>query len=127
MYARIAAIALGGAFGALGRYGVGLACLRAFGDRFPYGTLAVNAIGCLVIGMLMHAGLVAAARLPTAAHAGLTVGLLGALTTFSTFGYETVRLLEQNQPLMALANVAANLLLGCAAVWVGLSLGRMVA
>ncbi|MEM6654481.1 MAG: CrcB family protein [Planctomycetota bacterium] len=120
----VVAIALGGAVGAVGRYLVGLASRAWLGDQFAYGTLIVNVAGCFALGLLMHGGLVAAARLPILAHPGVTVGFLGALTTFSTFGYETVRLAEQGQWPLALVNIAANVLLGCGAAAAGIAASR---
>ena len=121
---RLTAIALGGALGAVGRYGAGILCIRLWGERFGYGTLLVNVLGCFVLGLLMHESWIAAERLSPHAHAGLTVGLLGGLTTFSTFGYQTVRHLELGEPGLAIANVGANLVAGLCAAMAGLALGR---
>ncbi len=121
---RFAAIGLGGALGAMTRYGVGLACVRAWGDRFGYGTLLVNAVGCFILGILMHEAWAVGDRLSPHAHAGLTIGLLGGLTTFSTFGYQTVRHMELGEPWLAMFNVAVNVVLGLIAAAAGLALTR---
>ena len=88
---QIGLVALGGALGSLARYGVGLAAARWLGLGFPWGTLTVNIIGGLAMGLL-------AARTgpgDEALRLLLGVGLLGGFTTFSAFSLETVRLLEQ--------------------------------
>lgn len=121
---RFAAIGLGGALGAMSRYGVGLACARVWGDRFGYGTLLVNAIGCFALGVLMHEAWVAGDRISPHAHAGLTIGLLGGLTTFSTFGYQTIRHMELGEPWLALLNVVTNVILGLIAAVAGLALAK---
>lgn len=124
---RVAAIALGGGLGAVARYGAGLACESLWGGRFGHATLLVNVVGCFALGLLMHEAWLATAEKPIGPwHAGVTVGLLGGLTTFSTFGYQTVRHLEAGEPLWALANVALNVVLGLAAAAAGLALGRLV-
>ena len=118
-------VALSGAAGAVSRYGVGLLAVRALGDRFAYGTLAVNVLGCLALGFLLElergTDLVSH---PVRLMAG--VGFLGAFTTFSTFGYETLRYMEAGATDLALANVAANLVLGFGAVWIGFVVARRV-
>lgn len=120
----IIAIAIGGAVGAVSRYLVGLASLYWFGDRFAFGTLIVNVMGCFVLGILLQHQLVATAKLPTLAHAGLTVGFLGALTTFSTFGVETIRFVERGEWWLAAINVGANVTLGLLAAAAGHHLAR---
>ena len=128
---RILAIALGGALGATARYGTGLLCVKLLGDRFPYGTLVVNVLGCFVLGFLMHEFWLIAEEIEGETkhsspiwHAGISVGLLGGLTTFSTFGYQTVRHFEQGEFSFALINIASNVLLGMIAVFLGLGLAR---
>jgi CrcB protein len=94
------AILLGGGLGALGRYGVGLLALRSFGATFPYGTLAVNIVGSIIMGVLIE--LMALRWDPAPELRGfLLVGLLGGFTTFSGFSMETVLLLERGQVLAA--------------------------
>lgn len=123
---RLVAVAVGGAVGAVTRYGVGAGCVALWGPRFGHGTLVVNVVGCFLLGLLMHESLIAAERFAPAWHAGLTVGLLGGLTTFSTFGYQTVRHLEHGETLLAVANVTLNVVLGLAAAVGGVWLGRAV-
>jgi len=112
-------VALGGAIGSAARFGVGLAAARWFGLAFPWGTLAVNVLGGLAMGML-------AARVgpeQETLRLFLGVGLLGGFTTFSAFSLETVRLMEQ-APAQGALYVAASLVLSVAACWAGLVLGR---
>lgn len=118
-------IGFAGAAGAVSRYAVGMAAMRLWGGGFAFGTLLVNVIGCLLLGVLLevdrHTGAVTHPwRLLVA------VGFLGAFTTFSTFGYETFRYLEQGSSHLALLNVSANLVLGLGAVWAGWALARAV-
>jgi CrcB protein len=85
------------------------------GRGFPYGTLAVNVIGCLAMSLLLVERSVAW----PARQAGLLVGVLGGLTTFSSFSMETMSLLEDGEPLRAAANMAASLVLCLGATWLG--------
>lgn len=112
-------VAVGGAAGAVARYGVGVLAARLWGLNFPWGTLIVNVVGGLAMGLL-------AARVdPSHEHARLLlgVGLLGGFTTFSSFSIEAIRLLDHHFALAALY-VLASLVLSLAACWVGLMLGR---
>ena len=116
-------LAAGGAAGTLCRYWATLGALRALGPRFAFGTLAVNVVGCFLLGLLMH-WFGASAASSRALRLGLTTGFLGGFTTFSTFGYETVHYLESGRPALAFANVLANVLVGVTATYAGLALGR---
>ncbi len=118
------AVAMGGAVGATLRYLTTLAMEGWLGDRFGYGTLLVNVAGCFLLGLLMHDGFASAARAPWLSHPGLTAGLLGGLTTFSTFGLQTVVHMQQLEWKLAALNVAANVVLGCVAVGMGIALAR---
>ena len=112
-------VAVGGAVGAVARYGVGLGAARLFGLAFPWGTLAVNIVGGLAMGLL------AAKTAPEqeALRLALGVGVLGGFTTFSAFSLETVRLME-HQPGLAALYAAASVVLSVGACWIGLTLGR---
>jgi len=114
-------IAVGGAVGAVARFGIGLGLHHLLGDAFPYGTLAVNVLGCFVLGAM--SGMQTHEFSPEA-QMGVTVGFLGALTTFSTFGLETVKYSQNAGWASGAGNVAANLLLGLAAVKFGIQLGQ---
>jgi CrcB protein len=100
------AVALGGALGALARYGVA----NAIGARsFPWATLVINVAGSFVLGLVL-AG--AAGRWPAAVSFFVTVGFLGAFTTFSTFSFEAVQLVRDGRAAAAGAYVAASVVLG---------------
>ncbi len=93
-----------------------------FGRVLPVGTLLVNVLGCLLIGVLMS--LVVEQKLNETMRLLLITGCLGSLTTFSTFGWETFELLREDQFQLAFLNVATNVLVGLFAVWAGFSLMR---
>ena len=112
-----------GAAGAVGRYALSGWVHEFAGARFPWGTLAVNVLGCFALGYLMHVSLATTAISPHWRLA-LGTGFLGAFTTFSTFSYETVRELERGAWSAAGMNVALNLALGIPATFLGLFLAR---
>lgn len=118
------AIAAGGALGALLRYGLAGWVQRVTGPRFPWGTLAVNAIGSFLLGLGMAAALQHAGGDSWGRHFW-AIGVLGAFTTYSTFSYETVALLEAGDWTGGAANVTLNLVLGVGAAFAGLALGRL--
>ena len=122
----ILALSACGAIGAVARYAVSGWAHRLFGARFAYGTLLVNLIGCLLLGLLMELSLTTDI-VPRAWRTPLAVGGLGAFTTFSTFGYETLRYLEQGAWRPALANIAISVVLGLIAVWIGFVIARAIA
>lgn len=119
----LVAVALGGAAGAIGRYVTSFSVNRWLGPSFPWGTLTVNLVGCFLLGLIAHT---VHTKTLVSEHIqiGLTIGFLGALTTFSTFGLETFNQLEEGQWKAALANIGASVLLGLLAVWAGISLAR---
>jgi len=117
-----AAVGSGGFLGALARYGLsGLVHRQLPLATFPYGTLVVNMLGCLGIGAI--AGLVESRQLfgPEFRTFAL-IGVLGAFTTFSTFGYETLAMIRDDEYLRAAANVGLHVILGLALVWLGYAL-----
>lgn len=103
-------IALFGALGCLARYFLSGWAHDLLGRSLPFGTLAVNVVGAFLIGLVMEFSLRSTAVSPEL-RIGLTIGFLGGFTTFSTFSYETFRLLESAQ----LPQAAANVLLSVAA------------
>jgi CrcB protein len=107
-------VALGGALGAPLRYLVDQAVRARHDSVFPWGTFAVNVSGSLVLGLV--------AGFSSAAYSLLGIGFCGALTTYSTFSYETLRLLGEGSRRYALANVVATLVAGVGAMYLGLSL-----
>ncbi len=110
-------IGLGGFAGSVARYGVSVLSTR-FGASFPYGTLAVNLLGCLVVGGLVPF-LEGTPPLPERARLLVVTGFLGGFTTFSAFGLETQALVHRGQPGLAALYVAASVGLGLGAVWLG--------
>lgn len=121
--ARIAAVAAGGAIGSVLRYLVSLGVHGMLGRGFPWGTLAVNVLGCFVMGVLFVLFLERFEN-NTVLRAGILIGVLGGFTTFSSFSIETFNLIEEGAHLKALANLAANLVLSVAATWGGVIIGR---
>lgn len=117
----ILAIAAGGATGALARYGLSRWLNQSTGAGFPWGTFAANAAGCLLLGFCFHW---LGERGSPALRAGLTVGFIGALTTFSTWCLETRHLADDRQFLTAGANMVLSVVVGLAAVWLGIVIAR---
>lgn len=111
-------IALGGAAGAVVRYGLG-SWVQGSSDRFPWGTFTVNVLGCFLVGCAIRYLHVTSAS--TELRAFVTVGLLGGFTTFSTYSYETVILLRDGAWLRAGAFSIGSLGLGLLAVVLGLA------
>lgn len=117
------AIALGGALGAVARFWAANGVYALLGRNFPYGTLAVNLLGSLLMG-LGFVWLVERASLGPEWRAVLLVGFLGAFTTFSTFSIETFNLIEGGELLKALLNMLLSVVLCLLAAWIGVLLGR---
>jgi CrcB protein len=116
-------VGAGGFLGAISRYWLSGWVHRWAGIGFPWGTLAVNTVGCLAIGALM-ALLETRVFVSPETRLFLGIGILGSLTTFSTFGYETLELARRSEFSLAAANAAGSLLLGLGAVVVGRVLVR---
>ena len=118
-------VGVAGACGAIARYGIAIMAERLLGPRFAFGTLLVNVLGCLLLGFLLE--LERGTNLVShPVRLLLAVGFLGAFTTFSTFGYETLRYFQDGASHLALLNISANLVLGLGAVWLGLLGARSV-
>jgi fluoride exporter len=112
---------MGGALGSGARYAVATWALRAFGPDFPRGTLIVNVTGSFLIAVVMAVSL-ATDAIPADLRVFLTSGVLGGFTTYSSFNYETLMLVQQGRPGLAVLNVAVTLLACLAAGVAGLVL-----
>jgi CrcB protein len=119
-------IALGAACGANARYWLTTWFVDRFGPAFPWGTLVINVTGSLLIGAIMAALAARAVTDPTL-RLLLVTGFLGAYTTFSTFSYDTVRLLQTGEWIAAAGNVLGSVALGLAAAAAGIWLGGWLA
>jgi CrcB protein len=122
---RLLLICLGGAVGTAARYGVGGLSLRWWGTEFPYGTLVVNVTGSFLIGVIQQVAWSTLA-IPETLRLVLTVGVMGGFTTYSSFSYETLRLVEEGLWLRAGANVVLTTVLCLVACALGLILGRLL-
>ena len=120
-----ASIAVFCAGGGLARYYLSGWVYSLLGRGFPYGTLVVNVIGAFFIGLLMELNL-RSTVLSDTLRIGLTVGFLGGLTTFSTFSYETFRLLEDGQFAVAFANMLASVAVCLLFTWLGIHAIRAI-
>ncbi|MDH3503571.1 MAG: fluoride efflux transporter CrcB [Nitrospirota bacterium] len=118
-------VGVGGFLGSVGRFVV-----AGFFNRlspalaFPIGTLAVNILGCFLIGLL-HGLAESRNILGTDTRIFLFIGVLGGFTTYSTFGFESLALLKDGAMLKASANIIIHVFVGLAAVWLGDTLGRL--
>ncbi len=114
-----------GALGCVTRYFLSGWVYGLLGRSFPFGTFAVNIVGAFIIGLIMEMGM-RSTLIPANLRTGLTVGFLGGLTTFSTFSYETFRLLEEGEFLIASANVLLSVLTCLLFTWLGIIAARYV-
>ena len=122
---KLVIIGTGGFIGAILRYEISGWAHRLFGSSFPFGTLGVNVLGSFFLGfflVLANTKLI----LPDVYKNLIAIGLLGAFTTFSTFSFETISLLQVNLVKQALLNIGLNVLFGLLAVWLGLVCARIL-
>jgi len=122
---RLLLIALGGAIGTVLRYLTGGVAARWLGVEFPYGTLIVNLVGAFVIGVVQEIG-TESLLISDDVRLFLATGMMGGLTTYSAFSYETVRLLELGAWPQAGANVVITTLACLILCLLGISTGRLV-
>ena len=122
---KLLCLALAGAIGTLARYWISGGVNRAAGIGFPWGTVAVNLIGCFLFGLIWS---LAEERAVLSANARLIllVGFMGALTTFSSFAGDTMGLLRDSQYLTAFANITLQNIAGLTLLWLGIVTGRLV-
>jgi len=121
----IISIAIGGAAGSLCRYGMSNGIYLLLGRSFPYGTLAVNILGSFIMGSV-YILMIERASISEELRAGITIGLLGAFTTFSTFSIETINLIESGEILKAGLNILFSVTLCIAGCWLGMNLSRHI-
>ena len=116
-------ITFGGAIGTLLRYLTSLMAAQWFGTEFPYGTLIVNLSGAFIIGLVQQLG-TEALMIPDNTRLFLTTGMMGGLTTYSTFSYETVRLMESGAWSQAWINIFVTTVTCLSLCFLGMAIGR---
>ena len=119
----VLSVALGGSIGAVLRYLISLYVIKALGSAFPYGTLSVNVLGSFIIGFLF---LYFEQTISPNLKAMLMTGLLGALTTFSTFSLETLLLIQEGLFTKAFLNILINVILSISFTMLGMAVFRKI-
>lgn len=122
---RLTLLVVFGAAGTLARYGLQGLVQERTGTTFPFGTLVVNLLGCLLLGGIAEYALTHLTILPEW-RIGITVGFFGAFTTFSTYSWETARMLEDGEWLRASVYVLASVLGGLACVFLGMRIAEHI-
>lgn len=126
MWPKLGWLAVAGICGTLARYGLGgFVNSRLPGAAFPWGTLAVNGIGCFAFGLVWP---LAEERLLISGETRqiVLIGFMGAFTTFSSFAFETAQLLRDAEWMLAMGNIMSQNVLGIAFMFLGMAVGRMV-
>jgi len=121
--AQLVAVAIGGAAGAVMRWLMASGIQRMAGGPFPWGTFAVNAIGSFLLGFIF-VWLIERSTVSELVRLALTVGFLGAFTTFSTYSLESIRLLQEGALALALGNVIGQVVVCLTLTWLGIQLAR---
>ncbi len=116
-------VGIGGFIGTIARFVLGSYIGNRFGTRFPYGTFVINVSGSFLLGMVMTVLAQKTDASPNWRYL-VPIGFIGAYTTFSTFEYETLRTVQDGQVLIGFANIALSVIVGLAAVWAGIVVGR---
>jgi CrcB protein len=119
-------VGAGGFLGSIARYWFSGVAQDRLGSGFPWGTLAVNVLGCLAIGALAQLAESRASAFPPEARLLLVVGFLGGFTTFSAFGNDTLDLFRAGEMLLGWTNIALQLALTLGAVWAGRAAIRLL-
>lgn len=114
-----------GALGCVARYYISGWVYALLGREFPWGTFVVNVLGAFLIGLVMEFGM-RSTVLSVSLRTGLAIGFLGGLTTFSTFSYETFRLLEEGDFVVAAASVLASVGVCLFFTWMGIHVARIL-
>ena len=120
---QIVAVGLGGFLGAISRYLMGLGIDGLYSKPFPIPNLIINVLGCLFFGYLVNHSFITNSNFPLKEF--ILVGILGGFTTFSTFGFEFILLIQKSQQLTAFIYVGLSIILGGLAIWVGLNIHRI--
>lgn len=125
VFGKYLAVAIGGAIGAMARYFLGGSTLAQIAVPFPAATFIINIAGSFIIGFFLT---IVTERLPLDSNIRLlvAVGFIGALTTFSTFEYETARLVEEGHLVTAMLNILLSVIVGFVAVFAGIFTARLV-
>ncbi|HTB71586.1 MAG TPA: CrcB family protein [Polyangiaceae bacterium] len=123
---RLLLIGFAGGLGTLARYGVGLWAGRTLGTAFPYGTLAVNVVGCFLIALIAEIA-VSTSLIPPTLRLTLTTGFMGGLTTYSSFNFETTRFFQDRAWASGLLNFGLTVGSCFVAGLLGLAVARRVA
>lgn len=123
---KILCVGIGGFLGASLRYLVSIGAIKLFKSDFPLGTLIVNVVGAILIGFIMQLSLGVSFITPNL-KLFLTTGILGGLTTFSTFSFETISLFQSGRYTAFITNIVLNVGLSLAGVVIGVSIGRFCA
>jgi CrcB protein len=118
-------IGLGGALGAIARYVLSSWIYQKYFYTFPWGTFVVNMLGCFVLGIVYVLGVENLVTSPNT-RLFISVGFLGAFTTFSTLSLETLNLIKSGEIIVAVLNGLGSLLVGLIAVWLGMSLTQLL-
>ncbi|HHW02183.1 MAG TPA: fluoride efflux transporter CrcB [Thermoanaerobacterales bacterium] len=122
---RIIVVGIGSFIGGILRYLISGWAAELIGTDFPYGTLIVNTVGCFIMSFVIIFG-AEMGNIDVNMRLFLTTGVMGALTTFSTFSFETFQFLREENLFLAGTNIFLNLFLGLLAVWFGLIVARMI-
>lgn len=121
----IVIVGCGGFIGAAIRYLISINATKVFGVDFPYGTLIANVLGAIIIGFVMRLSLDTTMVSPNT-KLFLTTGIMGGLTTFSTFSYETVSMLNAGEYLVGALNLGLNVVLSFIGVVIGMSIAKLL-